>query len=550
MRRITPVGYSQLDPAAQDQVFLIGLVAGGTSALLLASACLNVGSLLLSRAVARRPELAVKVALGATRRMLVRQLLTEGIAVSLAGGALGLLFAVWTARALPALFMIEQAELLDTRLDPRTMLLTLGVACLAGAIFGVSPALHGTAFPPAIALRGDAGGVSTSQGGTQLRALLLVGQVALSTILLLATALLITGLSRALEGALGPTARRVAVLSMELPGRFGDPARGVAARNRLLEQLPSSAGVEAVAWANTLPLGRGNKRPFRIQAETTDVTDTVELETNVVSPDYFRVLSLPLLEGRLFDEGDHTRADPVIVVDELFAHRYLGQKALGRVIADAAGVQLKVVGVVRGGRYRTLQQSPQPTIYYPSTQDYLWRGHLLVRTTGDPATLLAPLSAIVRENGGGSSVLRASTLEAHLADSLAIDRIATALVGVCGIVALLMSTIGVYGVMADAVVRRTREIGLRVALGAGRFQVVRLVSMEGLALAACGLVAGIAVAFLARFVARWFVEGVPSLDVVTLAAVAGALTTVTAVAAVLPLRRALRVHPNIALRAE
>jgi putative ABC transport system permease protein len=557
VRLLTAVPYSRLDRDAQNQTFLIALVAGGASVLLLASACLNVGSLLLSRAVARRLELAVKVALGATRRRLVRQLLTEAVCVSLAGGVLGLLFAIWTAGAIPALFMAEQAELIDTRLDARMILLTIGVACVAGAIFGVTPALHGTSFPPVTALRADAGGVSANQGGGRLRAFLLTGQVALSTILLLGTALLITGLTRALEGALGAAAKRVAIVSIELPGRFGDPVRGVAARRRLLEHVPTLGGVEAVGWASTLPLGRGNKRPFTIQAGPGEATDTVELETNVVSPDYFRALSLPVVEGRLFDDGDTTLAPAVVVVDEIFARRYLGQKAIGRHIFTASGDELAVVGVVRSGRYRTLQQSPQPTVYFPSTQDYLWRGHLIVRTTVDPAALLRPIADVVEEVGGGATIMidgtgkrMASTLDAYLNASLAIDRLTTTLVGVCGIVALVMSTIGVYGVMADAVLRRTKEIGLRVALGAGRLQVVRLVSAEALGLAAGGLAAGTLAAVAVSSIARAFVDGVPALEMVTLAAVGVTLTTVTALASIVPLRRALRVHPNIALRAE
>jgi ABC-type antimicrobial peptide transport system permease subunit len=325
----------------------------------------------------------------------------------------------------------------------------------------------------------------------------------------------------------------------------------------LLEHVPTVGGVEAVGWASTLPLGRGNKRPFTIQAGPGEATDTVELETNVVSPDYFRALSLPVVEGRLFDDGDTTLAPAVVVVDEVFARRYLGQKAIGRHIFTASGDELAVVGVVRSGRYRTLQQSPQPTVYFPSTQDYLWRGHLIVRTTVDPAALLRPIADVVEEVGGGATIMidgtgkrMASTLDAYLNASLAIDRLTTTLVGVCGIVALVMSTIGVYGVMADAVLRRTKEIGLRVALGAGRLQVVRLVSAEALGLAAGGLATGTLAAVGVSSIARAFVDGVPALEMVTLAAVGVTLTTVTALASIVPLRRALRVHPNIALRAE
>ena len=202
-RRITPVRYSQLDPSAGDQIRLIAIVIGGASALLLTSACLNVGSLLLSAALARRGELAVKMALGATRERLVRQLLTEALFLSVAGGALGLLFALWTSTAIPALFMVEQAEQLDTGLDASAMLLTVGVATLAGVLFAIAPALQGTSAPAVTALRADAGGISAPRGGSRLRAWLVGGQIALSTALLLATGLAVSSLAQALDAGLG-----------------------------------------------------------------------------------------------------------------------------------------------------------------------------------------------------------------------------------------------------------------------------------------------------------------------------------------------------------
>ena len=552
-RRITALRFSQLDPGASSHVFLIGVIVAGATVLLLASACLNVGSLLLSRAVARRQELSIKMALGATRSRLVRQLLTETLCLSLAGGAFGLLFAIWTAEAIPALFMVEHAEFLDTALDLRHLLptlLTVGVACLAGAAFGIAPALHGTASPAVTALRADAGGVSAQRGGGRLRALLVGGQVSLSILLLLGTGLLVMSLKHALEGSAQPAVKKVAFASIELPGRFGDPVHGVAVRNKLLERLPSVDGVETVGWASTLPLGRGNRRPFRIHGAAADVVDSIELDTNVVSPGYFRALAMPCLEGRLFDAGDHMLAPPVVIVDELLARRYFGAKAVGRELLSEEGAHLEIVGVVRSGTYRTLQASPQPTVYFPSSQDYLWRGHLLVRAARPPATMLASIKRAVLEVGDGAEVLQISTLETYLSESLALDRLTTTLVGLCGLIALAMSTIGVYGVMTDAVQRRTREIGLRMALGAGRTQVARLVFTEVLSLTAAGLLAGGLATFAMSHAARSFVYGVPSLDVGTVAVVSAALAIVIAIAEVVPLRRALRVNPNIALRAE
>jgi len=549
-RRLAPAPYSPLDPAAGRQIALIGLVAGGASALLLASACLNVGSLLLSSAVARQRDLAIKMALGATRRRLMRQLIVETLCLSLAGGGLGLLFALWTANAVPALFMTEQADMLDTRLDARMILLTAGVAFLAGAVFGGAPAFHATASPAVTALRADAGGVSQHQSGTRLRVMLVGTQIALSIVLLLGTGLLVMSLTRALEGDMGSAVRKVAFVSLELPGRFQDPVRGVAYRKRLLERVPSLHGVESVGWASTLPLGSGNRHAFTIETEKPEVNDSVELDTNVVSPGYFRTLALQCIEGRLFDDGDGALAPPVVIVDELLARRYFGPTATGRHLVDGQGARLKIVGVVRTGRYRTLQPSPQLTVYYPSSQDYLWRGHLLVRTSREPTSLLGALDQTVKEVGGGAAILQTSTLETHLSDVLSLDRLTTTLVGLCGLIALGMSTIGVYGVMADAVQRRSPEIGLRVALGAGPAQVVRMVFLEAAYLAVGGLLAGTAVAAALSHIGRSLVHGLPRLELTTVAAASAALAVVVVGAAFVPMRRALRVSPTVALRAE
>ena len=312
----------------------------------------------------------------------------------------------------------------------------------------------------------------------------------------------------------------------------------------------SLAGVEAVGWASKLPVSRGSKQRFRLEGGSADVTDTVELETNVVTAEYFRALILQCVEGRLFEATDSMRAPPVAVVDELLALRYFGRTAVGGHLIDAKDTRLEIVGVVRTARYRTLQQAPQPTVYYPSSQEYLYRGHALVRTTAESATLLRSLDGAVSHAGQGAKLLQTSTLDAYLADALAVDRLITTLIGVCGLIALAMSAVGIYGVMTDTVRRRTREIGLRVALGARPFQIGRLVFGESMRLAGLGLLGGLTAALAVTSIARMFLYGVPPLNLPTLAAVVAALAVVVGLAAIVPLGRALRVNPNIALRDE
>ena len=548
-RRITVVPYSHLDPTVKSQALLLGFVIGGASICLLASACLNVGGLLLSWALTRRRECAIKMALGATRATLVRQLLMETLCVSMAGGLLGVLFAMWTTQIVPSLFMLEDAARLDTRINAQTFALTIGVACVAGAVFGVAPALHGTAASPASALRADSGGVADAQGGRRLRALFVSAQVALSTVLLLMTGMLVMSLERALEGDVGAVVRQVAVASLELPGRFEDPLRGIRVRDTLLERIAQVRGVVRVGWASTLPLGRGNNASFQVEGKSSDVVDTLDFDTNVVSPGFFDVVSLKLVEGRVFDDRDTPRATPVVVVDELLARRYLGATAIGRHLVDGGGTTLEIVGVVRSGRYRTLQQPPQPTVYYPATQDYLWRGHLVVRTSPNPALVLDDIRAAVHQAGRDAGVLRITTLETHVAESLSIERLTTTLVFGCGLIALAMSAMGIYGIMIDAVHRRTQEIGLRVALGAAAPQVARLVLMEAAYPAVSGLLVGGAVALAMTRLAGSLLSGLPAFDFTWLPAAAVALAVLIALAAIFPLLHALRVDPNTVLRA-
>jgi predicted permease len=551
-RRLIAVHYSPLDPGAAFDAVVIAAVVVGAVVLLLASACVNAGSLLLSRAMARRRELAVKMALGASRSRLIRQLLAESLLISLAAGVLGLLFAGWTTTAIPALFSPDHAELLDTSINGTLILLTVGVAAAAGSVFGIVPAIQGTGAPAALALRADAGGVSEQPGGTRFRGLLISAQLALSTVLLIGTALLMNSLSQALKGDFGFAARNVAVISLQNPGgncSVYDPVRGVRFHHALAETLPKTEGVESVGWAAMAPLGRGNLRPYAVQAGA-KVLDRVDLDVNVVTPAYFRTLGVPLVEGRFFDAGDGALAEPVAIIDELLARRQFGPSAVGQHLLDAGGEQVRIVGVVRSGRYRSLQDSPQPTVYLPLAQEHLACGFLFVRTTGDPEAMLPLIKGRLTAIDGGATITRATTMEKHLTEALAIDRLTTTLVGLCGLIALIMGTIGVYGVMTDTVLRRTREIGLRVALGAGRSQVAWLIFAEALYLTLGGILLGIAASLGVERIAATVVHGLPPLDAATLAVTPALLAAVVVIAAIMPLRRALAVNPTIALRAD
>jgi predicted permease len=490
------------------------------------------------------------MALGATRRRLVRQLLTESLLLSLGGATLGLSLAAWMMSIVPSLFSPDHAAMLDTTLRPGLMSTTILIAIAAGALFGVAPAFHATSSPASTALRADSGGVSDQQGGRWLRSSLVAAQIALSTVLLLAAGLLISSLRGVLNADRSFPAANVALVAMENPGRFEDPLRGIAFQRTLVERLRKTEGVHTVGWAAVAPLVAPTRNEFRIEAGAADVTDAVELDVNVVSPTYFDAMGLNLVEGRLFDAGDQALSAPVVVVDEMLARRYFGAVAVRQHMLDAEGTRHQIVGVVRERRFRTLQEAPRPTVYVPVTQRYVAQGNLFIVTRGDATPLIRTLPDMMTRIDNAVRITRVMTMDRHLSEALAIDRLTTTLVGVCGAVALLMAVIGVYGVMNDAVQRRTREIGLRVALGAARRQVAKLVFAEALHVSIAGLAAGTALALIGGRLVGVFISDLPGWDITTLGAPPTLLALIVAGAAVLPLRRALRVSAATALRAE
>jgi predicted permease len=548
-RRMSVAAYSRLDVSARSQVLLISTVVIGSTGMLLLSACVNAGSLILSRSASRRRELAVKLALGARRSVLVRQVVLESLAVSTGGAGLGLLFAHWTARVLPAFFAPEEAAMLDTHLDAVTVMVTVALSCVAGALFALGPARHALAKVDILALRTDVGAIA-ERSGSSVRSAVVVFQVALSTVLLIASGLMVRALGVALEGDLGPGGRGVAIAFVRMPGALqGQVARGIVFHVTAGEAARKLPGAEAAGWVSTLPVSRSSTQVFRLQARP-DLVERLEVDTNVASSGYFNALRIPLIEGRLFTAADGALANPVVVVNDMLARRYFGPDAVGRRLQDADGLEYEIVGVVRSGKYRTLQEAPEPMVYFPLSQHDQMYMHLVVRARESGQSVAAAIPGTLASIDRGVDVFRVTTFAEHLAEALTIDRILTTVVAGCGIAALMLAMIGVYGVVGDAVRRRTPEIGIRVALGAPNLRILQLVFSEGLPLSAAGSAVGVAAALLLSRALRWFVHDIPPVDLVSLAVVPVALLLVVVGAAALPVRRALRVSPTIALRAE
>lgn len=539
-RLITAVPYSRLDPDLESQVGAIGAAVLGAAAVLLFGACLNAGGLLLSRAVSRRHQFAVRVLLGASRAHLVRIVLAESALVALASAALGLLLAWWTADILPSLFAPEHARFLDLRLDGHAVAATLAIASLAAAAFSIGPALHASGVEARGAVSGDPGGVSDTRAGTRARSVLAAAQVAVATIFTGAAGVLWAALAASLATGFGVAPSRVAIAEVQLTHGEHHEWQGRERMDDIQRAAAAIARVEAVAWSTAMPMARENRRRY-----VTGAGDTIEPEISLVSRNYFDVMGIALVEGRGFSAIDELHQAPVVIVSDTLAREHFRDSALGRHLEDGYGQRLEIVGVAHSGKHRTLQEPPPPMVYHPMTREYVALQHVIVRA---PPGQAPPLEALRSAIGGKATLLGIDTLAARLAGTLAFDRMTMAVAGASAGFALLLAMMGIYGVMNDAVRQRRREIGLRMALGARPLTIGRFVVARALALAAAGLAAGVAAqAAAAQLLSTRVALGPP--DAATLAASLGALALAVVVASIVPIRRALRVHPAVTLKA-
>ena len=368
--------------------------------------------------------------------------------------------------------------------------------------------------------------------------------------LLVVTGLLVQSLGNQWRADLGFAARQVAIHAIETPGGDDNRAIGVAYYRDALDRVRHVPGVESAAWVRTLPLDPANRRGFRIDTYQPKPDEDMEFPINIVSPRYFETLQMTIVEGRDFGDADGARAPMVAIVNDELARRYFGGKALGRRLLDANDREMEIVGVVRTGRYRSLQDAPAPMVYYPLAQSYAARMMLVTRTAADPAKFLELLRKSLRSADGRIAIYRTLTMDAHLTEVFATDRLAAALVGTCGVMAVILAMVGVYGVMAYAVARRTREIGLRLALGAPRRHVLRLIAREGLWLTMLGCGAGVLGAAVSTRLVQSMLYGVSTLDLRVFTIAPAALAVVAMIAALVPARRALQIDPMTVLRRE
>jgi predicted permease len=520
--------------------------------LVLLIACANIANMLLARATARGREMAIRLAIGARRSRLVRQLLTESLLLGLVGGWCGLLVARWTTGLLLAFQPpLPIALSLDLRPDWRVFAFTTLVSLTTGAAFGLVPAVRASRPDLVAALKMDAGGGRDRR--FSLRHLLVVGQVAVCFVLLVVSGLLLRSLAAARAMDVGFSPRGLAVATVDLSMHRYSAERGRGFYDAAAQRIATLPGVASAAIVERLPFSPNvHAQSIFVDARTYqpgDRGDTTDVTR--VSADYFRTLGIRVLEGRVFDARDSSRAPGVVIVNQTMARRHWpGRRAVGQRLRlrAADGPPFEIVGVVADHKVRTVGEAPRPFVHFAWTQGYNPSATVIARTTGDANQLAAAMRRELQALEADLVFLENQSMESSMATTLFPATMGATIVGAAGIVALLLAAVGVYGVIAFAVGRRSREIGIRIALGAAPSAVLLLVLRQGLALVATGIAIGAIVAATGGRILAGLLYGVQPTDAVTFAGAAAVLVSVSAAANLIPARRASRVDPLVALR--
>jgi predicted permease len=523
-------------------------------------ACANVASLLLTRSLSRQKEVAIRSALGASRWRVVRQLLTESVLLSLAGGAAGLVLAYWGVDALVAVLPDSQINALPflktLRIDASILAFSFGLSLLTGMIFGLAPALQSSRLELNEVLK--EGGRNTSGGaGHRLRSAFVMTEIALAVVLLVGAGLMMKSLFRLLQANLGFNPQNVLTMTVVLPaGKYGDDNRQVNFFDQLKERIQSLPGVNGAGTVNILPLQGGNTTRFNVEGDPTPPPGQ-EIEANIrtVNESYFQTLGVPIIAGRMFDERDGADAPGVVIIGKSMADRvFAGRDPVGRRLVYT-GVKAPpdlIVGVVGDVKITGLDEATKPVLYYPYRQSPSLATNLVVRTNADPDALAGAIRNATRALEPDVAIFNVSAMQDLIANSPAafMRRFPALLISIFAGVALLLASIGIYGVVSYSVSQQTHYIGVRMALGAQASDILTMVLKQGLFLTLAGMAIGVAAALALMRLLRSLLFEVQANDAATFALVVATLFVVALLACYLPARRATKVDPLVALRYE
>lgn len=527
--------------------------------LVLLIACANAANLLLMRATVRQKELAIRSALGAGRLRLIRQLLTESLFLAGLGGVLGLALAWWGVRALVAIGPDNLPRLQEINVDGRVLLFTIGLSILTGLIFGVAPAMQ--ASKPELQQTLKEGGAAATRGRHSLRNLLVVGEVAIAMMLLIGAGLMLNSFLRLQR--VNPVVNADKLLSVELnlpQTRYPEASQAARFYQELIRKVESLPGVESASLSTIQPLsGVATNDPFVVEGRPLDFNNPLVAGWQLVAPNYFRTVGIPFVAGRDFNEQDNAEASAsgggAAIINEAMARRYFpGEDPIGKRLTLGLprpdNPWLTIVGVVKDTPHRGLESRAEPDWYLPYLRRPRRDAFLMVRSAGDPASLAAAVRGQILAIDKDQPVTAANTMDEVIASTTAPRRFNTSLLAIFAAVALALAGVGIYSVISYSVAQRTREIGIRMALGARAGDVIRLVVRQGMTLALAGIAAGAAVAIFAARAIAGLLYGVSATDPVTFAAISLILAAVALLACYLPARRAAKVDPMTALRRE
>jgi putative ABC transport system permease protein len=547
-----------------DMRLLLLILFGAVGFVLLIS-CANVASLQLARASTRQKEIAIRAALGASRGRLARQLLTESMLLAVIGGALGVLIGSWGIKLLTGLRPASLLPGMNITIDFTVLGYALVLSVVTGLLFGFAPALQSK--PTRLNESLKEGGRSSAAGdsGRRIRGLLTISEVALSLVLLIGAGLLIRSFVGLLMVDPGFETKNILAVPIDLPEyAYPEPTKQAEFYTQVMERIKALPGVTAVGATSDLPPTRNShSSSFSIEghAPLEPSDSSLAVEDRLATPDYFRVMGIPLAAGRAFSEDDNRSAPPVAVVNQTFARRFFpNENPIGQRLTfgdpKSSNPWITIVGVVGDVRGFGLDKKPNSEIYLAYQQSNAWYYnplpylHLVVRTAGDPNSAAPSVLAAIQEFDKNLPLPRARTMETILAASIGARRFNAVLLGLFAGIATILAVVGIYGMISYSVAQRTREIGIRMALGARRVDVLKLVLRNGMILALSGVVIGLSAAFaLTRLMATLLFEVTPT-DSLTYTIVSVSFLAVALLACLIPARRATKVDPQVALRYE